>query len=85
MIINDTYKALGFKSPDFIENQYGIKIYLGTKGKDDWCVEIPKEMARIKSISRVPNCNVVFYLVSEAEAIRLAADWTCFAERWQGK
>lgn len=42
--MEDVYKKLGFKHPEFLENPYGIKIYIGTKGEDDWCVEIPKEL-----------------------------------------
>ena len=85
MITDDTYKSLGFKSPDFIENQYGIKIYLGTKDKEDWCIEIPKEIARRKSHSYALKCNVVFYLISEAEVIRLAKEYTELAEWWEDK
>ena len=35
-ITEDVYKSLGFEPPKFVENEYGIKIYLGTKGNDDW-------------------------------------------------
>ena len=37
------YTELGFKKPEYLDNKYGIKIYLGTTDKDDWCVEIPKK------------------------------------------
>ena len=36
--MEDAYKSLEFKKTEVIENPYGIKIYLGSKDKDDWCI-----------------------------------------------
>jgi hypothetical protein len=76
----NSYKSLGFKAPDFVENQYGIKIYFGTKGNDDWCVEIPKELVQIKHPEYKCNKNVVNYLISEENALRIAEEYTLFAK-----
>ncbi len=46
--MSNIYEHLGFNTPKFLENPYGIKIYMGTKDKDDWCVVIPKELVRKK-------------------------------------
>ena len=48
------YESLGFKQPEFVENPCGIRIYLGTKDKEDWCVEIPKELVQIKCPRQKP-------------------------------
>lgn len=46
--MGNAYDYLGFNTPKFVENPYGIKIYTGTKDKDDWCVVIPKELIKKK-------------------------------------
>ena len=74
------YEALGFKSPDFIANLYGIKIYMGTKGKDDWCIEVPRELAKIKCPNYPFDYNYVVYLISEEEALQIAREFTALAE-----
>lgn len=80
-ITEDTYKSLGFTTPHFLENLYGIKIYMGTKGKSDWCVEIPKELARMKCPQYKFNYAYVVYLTSEEEVLRIAREFTELAER----
>lgn len=75
------YKSLGFKKPEFLENSYGIKIYIGTKGKDDWCIEIPKELAKKKCYNYNLDYNYIVYLTSEEEVIRIAKEFTQLAER----
>lgn len=81
--MEDLYKDLGFKSPQFLENPYGIKIYLGSKGKDDWCVEIPKELARKKSRYYNRDYNYVVYLTSETEVLRIAKEYTQLARQFE--
>lgn len=81
----DIYKSLGFKNPDFVENPYGIKIYLGTKGKDDWCIEVPKELCRLKTPRYPFGYNYVVYLESEEEVLRVAREFTTYAERSKRK
>ena len=84
------YKELGFKKPDYVENRYGIKIYLGTKDKDDWCVEIPKEL--LQTNPKYPawnNKNMAFFNVTEKVALEIAEDYTkrgkCIKEKTQEK
>lgn len=75
------YESLGFKPPNFVENPYGIKIYLGTKGKNDWCVEVPKELAKLKCPNYDFGCNYVVYLESEEKVLLVAREFTELAER----
>ena len=79
--MENEYLQLGFKRPEFLENQYGIKIYIGTKGKDDWSVEIPNELAKKKSSSFNYDKNVIFYLVSEEHALAIARVYTELAKK----
>lgn len=79
--MEDIYKSLGFKTPDFVENQYGIKIYLGTKGKEDWCVEVPKELVQKKCPHYKCSKNFVVYLVSEEYALGVAEGYTKLARQ----
>lgn len=81
--MEDAYKSLGFKAPQFLENPYGIKIYLGSKDKDDWCVEIPKELTRKKCRSYNHDYNYVVYLTSEAEVLRIAREYTQLAKQFE--
>ena len=57
--MRNIYKQLEFNAPQFFENPYGIKIYIGTKDEDDWSVSIPKELVRKKikpiTLSRRPT------------------------------
>ena len=75
------YEELGFKNPDFIENSYGIKIYLGTKGQDDWSIEIPKELAQYRCARYKSNQNCIIYLISEEDALRIAEVYTKLAKQ----
>ncbi len=79
-ITEETYKSLGFKTPDFVENTYGIKIYFGTKGKDDWCIEVPRELCKLKCPKYHFGYNYVVYLETEEEVLRIAREFTQLAE-----
>ena len=79
--MEDIYKSLGFKSPDFVENAYGIKIYLGTKDESDWCIEVPRELCKLKTPHYPFGYNYVVYLESEEEVLRIAREFTELAER----
>ena len=70
-VVEDLYKQLEFKQPQFLENPYGIRIYIGTKGKDDWCVVIPKKLAKMQC--RYYNCDNVYFLISlnQRQALRI--------------
>lgn len=74
--MENLYKSLGFKKPDYLMNHCGIKIYIGTKGKEDWCVEIPKELAKKKYNKYDCVCNFGVYLVSEEYALEVARQFT---------
>lgn len=78
---NNLYESLGFKTPTFVENPYGIKIYFGTKGNDDWCVEIPKELTQKRCYHYKCNKNCVIYLISEDDALRIAEVYTNLAKQ----
>lgn len=78
--MEDAYKSLGFEAPQFLENPYGIKIYLGTKDRDDWCVEIPKELAQKRCSYYKCKSNYVVYLVTEEDALRIAKVYTKLAK-----
>ena len=75
------YESLGFKQPEFVENPCGIKIYLGTKDKKDWCVEIPKELVQIKCPWYKLKANQVVYMIGEDEALRIAEKYTNLARK----
>ena len=79
--MEDMYEYLGFKQPKYLENAYGIKIHIGTKGKENWCVEIPKELAKKKCRYYNSNNNYIVYLVSEEHAISVAKEYTEFARK----
>lgn len=75
------YESLGFKRTEYVENPYGIKIYIGTKGKEDWCVEIPNELARKVCTTKFNYDNdSVIYLISEEDALRIAEKFTNLAK-----
>lgn len=79
--MEDTYKSLGFKPTDILVNAYGIKIYLGTKGKNDWCIEVPKELCKMKTPLYSFGYDYAVYLESEEEVLRIAREFTELAER----
>ena len=76
--MEDLYKSLGFKQPNFLENPYGIKIYCGTKGESDWCVAIPKKIAK-KKCKYYTGGDYNVYFVTEEEALRISNDFTILA------
>ena len=69
------YKELGFKQPDFLENKYGIRIYLGTQGQSDWCVEVPNKLCQYRYKSGLTYC-----LIPEEMALQIAENWTNIAK-----
>ena len=73
--MDSLYEALGFKQPKYLVNHCGIKIYIGTKDKDDWCVEIPRE--RLNAVKGIDyHKEMVFYGVTESQALELARTYT---------
>ena len=74
------YNLLGFKAPEFISNPFGIKIYIGTKGKEDWCIEVPKELAKLKCPKYPFEYNYAVYCVSEEEVLQIAREFSTLAE-----
>jgi len=79
--MENLYKQLGFQSPDFVENHCGIRIYLGKKGENDWCVVVPRVLCELKSKSFKYGKDVAFYLISEKEALSIAKEYTELAKR----
>lgn len=89
--MENIYKRLGFKTPDFLENEYGIKIYLGTVGKADWAVEIPSKIIKrkhedlshsgidIPGLKTFLEQNFVYYSLTESQAIDKSDFWTGIA------
>ena len=71
--MKEVFERLGFKQPQYLENQYGIRIYIGTKDKDDWCVEIPKKLCN--------NSLSTFYLITEEKALSIAEKYTRIAKQ----
>ena len=93
--MSNVYENLGFETPKVLENAYGIKIYIGTKDKDDWCVEIPKHILKKKHRqtilgdkptimqtikSKMMEEPLVFYYISEKKALSIASEWTNIAK-----
>ena len=80
------YTELGFKPPAFVENTYGIRIYIGTKGKDDWTVVVPKWI--IKNVygnnryskEHMYNKDVTLYCITEECALDVAERHTRLAQ-----
>lgn len=79
--MKDLYESLGFKTPDYVENQYGIRIYLGTKYCEDWCIEIPKNLAQRKCPDYNLRNNLCMYFVTEEYALNMAKEYTELAEK----
>ena len=71
--MKEVYEKLGFKQPQYLENQYGIRIYIGTKHLNDWCVEIPKYLCN--------NNLSTFYLITEEKALNIAEKYTRIAKQ----
>lgn len=74
--MGDLYKKLGFKQPQFLENKCGIRIYIGTKGLDDWCVVIPKELVKLKCSRYNYDKDYAIYFVTEEHALATAETYT---------
>lgn len=72
------YAELGFKIPNYLENEYGIRIYLGTTGKDDWHVSIPKELIG-GNYEKYCEEDFTFYMMSEEWALSVADRYTRYA------
>ena len=83
--MDDLYKELGFKQPKVLRNPYGIRIYIGTKGKDDWCVVIPNRLCKLKSPNYNYDKDYAVYLVSEQEALSVAKEYTELARKTKGE
>ena len=79
--MDDKYKELGFAQPDFLENKYGIRIYIGTIGQSDWAVEVPNNLCQYRYKS-----GLTYHLITEEMALQIAENWTKLAkERLQSK
>ena len=82
--MDDLYKKLGFVASKILTNPYGIKIYVGTKGGDDWCVLVPKEIVSRKLSSDIARefreQDYIAYLITEQQALSTAERWTKFAK-----
>ena len=74
------YELLGFKTPEFISNHFGIKIYIGTKGKEDWCIEVTRELCKLKCPKYPFAYNYAEYMISEEKALQIAREITAFAD-----
>ena len=73
--MENLYEILGFKKPEYLVNHCGIKIYIGTKGKDDWCISIPNEL--LKKVRGIDyHKEIVMYFLSESEALEMARKFT---------
>ena len=83
--MDDRYKELGFKQPKLLRNPYGIRIYIGTKGKDDWCVVIPEKLCKLKNPSYNYGKDYAVYLVSEQAALSVAKEYTELARKQKGE
>lgn len=79
--MENLYEQLGFKRPEYVENSYGIKIYIGTKGQDDWSVVIPKRLAKMKYSYYNGNNDCVIYFVTEEDVLRIAKMYTELARQ----
>ena len=69
------YIKLGFQYPKYVKNEFGIKIYLGTTGKDDWCVEIPKRFMG-EYYEKYCDKDFMIYMISEEAALSVARKYT---------
>lgn len=81
---DDLYSKLGFKRPEFLENPYGIRIYLGTKGRSDWCIVIPKALVKLKCSQYDHYQDYAMYFISEHEALSVAKMYTELAKKSKG-
>ena len=82
--MDDLYKELGFKQPKLLRNPCGIRIYIGTKDKDDWCIVIPKKLVKLKHPTYSYDKDYAMYLISEREALSVAKEYTELAMKEKG-
>lgn len=74
------YEKLGFEQSKILENPYGIRIYIGTKGEEDWCVEIPKALCKKNCSKFNYDNNFTFYFITEEYALEIAERYTALAK-----
>lgn len=55
--MGNVYENLQFNVPDFLENPYGIKIYIGKENEDNWCVVIPSKLVNKREIEILESNN----------------------------
>lgn len=79
--MDDLYKELCFKKPNVLRNPCGIRIYIGTKDKDDWSVVIPKKLVKLKHPGYSYDKDYAVYLVSEQEVLSIAKEYTELSRR----
>lgn len=72
----DKYQELGFHRPKYLMNDCGIRIYIGTPGEEDWCVQIPVALLNKKVGNKRFDKDFTLYLISESEALRIAENFT---------
>ena len=77
--MNNLYEQLGFTQPNYVKNVYGIKILLGTKGENDWCIVIPRELVEKKCRVKL-HSDFVMYLESEETVLLVAKEYTEYAK-----
>ena len=82
--MENLYEQLGFKQPKILANPYGIKIYVGTKGNDDWCVVVPNWLVKLKHSSYKYDCDFALYLITEKQALETAKLYTELARQVKG-
>lgn len=76
----DKYQELSFHRPEFFINDYGIRIYIGTPGEEDWCVQIPVTLLNKKVGKKRFDKDFTWYLITESEALRIAENYTAIAK-----
>ena len=79
--MDNLYEQLGLTQPNYVKNVYGIKILLGTKGTNDWCIIIPRELAEKKCDTYKLRSDFVMYMESEDTVLRVAKEYTEFAKQ----
>lgn len=78
------YAELGFKIPNYLENEYGIRIYLGTTESNNWHVSIPKELIG-GNYEKYCDEDFTFYMISEEYALSVASRYTRYAREEERK
>lgn len=84
--MDERYRDLGFNMPMCVKNPYGIKIFVGTSGKDDWGVKVPKGLVVKKFLMEKSNGADMYSSytqmehISEEKALSVAQEWTLFAK-----